>query len=42
MTSSETKSWKEFNDNAKEYNQVRDKVVNAVKSEDLEEAKRGI
>lgn len=40
MTSSETKSWKEFNDNAKEYNQVRDKVVNAVKSEDLEEAKK--
>lgn len=40
MTSSETKSWKEFKDNAKEYNQVRDKVVNAVKSEDLEEAKK--
>lgn len=40
MTSSETKSWKEFNNNAKEYNQVRDKVVNAVKSEDLEEAKK--
>lgn len=40
MTSSETKSWKEFNNNAKEYNQVRDKVVNAVKSDDLEEAKK--
>ncbi|OCA98186.1 methyl-accepting chemotaxis protein [Clostridium beijerinckii] len=40
MTNSETKSWKEFNNNAKEYNQVRDKVVNAVKSEDLEEAKK--
>ncbi|NOW06207.1 methyl-accepting chemotaxis protein [Clostridium beijerinckii] len=40
MTSSETKSWKEFNVNAKEYNQVRDKVVNAVKSDDLEEAKK--
>ncbi len=40
MTSSEAKSWKEFNDNAQEYNQVRDKVVTAVKSSDLEEAKK--
>ncbi|WP_026888120.1 methyl-accepting chemotaxis protein [Clostridium beijerinckii] len=40
MTSSEAKSWKEFNDNAREYNQVRDKVVTAVKSSDLEEAKK--
>jgi methyl-accepting chemotaxis protein len=40
MTSSEAKAWKEFNDNAQEYNEIRDKVMEYIKSNNLDEAQK--
>jgi methyl-accepting chemotaxis protein len=40
MTGSESKAWTEFNDNAEKYNETREKVMVAVKSNNLDEAKR--